>query len=134
MRRKRPDIYQEQRESQHREYLSAPYLESEHPGVEEIAVYLEFTDPDGMGHPKSKDQTFSSGSRANFAYPCPFRECIGGGFNLRKIVSDTVARHLQEASGRVVCQGWQDRERINKHHCLLECNYRISVVYKSTNA
>ena len=54
---------------------------------------------------------------------CPMRECVGGGFDLR---SQFNTSELDiGCSDSSVCQGWQDKERINKHRCLCELHWEM---------
>lgn len=50
-----------------------------------------------------------------FLIPCPMCECVNGGFDIKGVDSME-----QGQSKTFICQGWQDRERINKHRCLCE--------------
>lgn len=106
-------------------------VRDECPTVETIYIHLEFSDYDGLSPPSPQELKLSSACRAFYKYPCPSSECVSGGFIFRSEVLDAVNKRLTEKSGLVLCHGWQDRERINKNKCLLECKYRISIAYKS---
>lgn len=54
---------------------------------------------------------------------CPMRECVEGGFDLRAQYNRSELD--VECSGASVCQGWQDKERINKHRCLCKLQWEM---------
>lgn len=58
-----------------------------------------------------------------FFIKCPMRECVEGGFVLR---SQSNKSELDiGCSGSSLCQGWQDKDRINKHRCLCELQWKM---------
>ena len=129
MGRRRKGVYKQQRESRDYNYLNSPLIHELYPGIESIRMHLEFSDMDMQGNPEPADFTYEPNSKAHFERPCPYRECINGGFDLSQGISHAV-RSNQEITGELTCQGWQDSERINKHRCLLKCEYRISVTLR----
>ena len=128
VRKKKQSVYQLQTQQRCRERDWARTLKEEHSGVSSIAIDLNFEDIDVWpGNPAPKTLTFKPEQKAHFHMPCPYRECVWGGFNFSEGVREAIKSPSNEATGRVLCQGWQDEERINKHRCLLVANYKVTV-------
>ena len=130
MAHKRPDIYERQSQRHINNFISAKTMAEKYPNVEQITVNMNFKDQDGFKAPEERTITFLSDSRAHFDLDCPYRECIGGGFNLTDIISRMISVGQSELADKLNCQGWQDLERLNKYHCLLELQFKITVQYK----
>jgi len=110
---------------------SCPAIRDAFPGVETVRISLTFEDPDKRGDPQAKQLKFGPGQKAFFHIPCPFRECVRGGFDLDAAVRDTVRAQATSARGEQDCQGWQDPERIGKRRCWLKARYEIQIEYGS---
>ena len=129
MSRRKPDIYERQKLMRWEAYHRSPFLKEKYPQVAKIVVDMEFKNPDWGDDPEPQKETYYQQSKAFFKINCPHIECISGGFDLSWAVDELVTSKLEKTSGTITCQGWQDKERINKHHCFLELNYTISVHY-----
>ena len=129
MTKRKPDIYEREKQMRWEEYRRSPLLKERYPQVSSIAVEMDFKNPDWGGDPDSKKESYSQESKAFFKIDCPHVECISGGFDLSNAISTLISSKSDRAEGSIVCQGWQDKERINKHRCLLELKYTIIVNY-----
>ncbi len=78
----------------------------------------------------SEKSLFAEEDKAYFKFHCLNRECIDGGFDLAPVIDDMVQKRQDKDSTKVRCWGWQDKERINKFHCLIEQDYSIAINYK----
>ena len=126
---KKPDVYEQQKLAYWREYHEAPLIKERFPSLTSLSIRMDFENPDWGGNPSPKQENFGPESRAFFKVQCPHWECIEGGFNLSYAVSELVNKRLEETKGTTTCQGWQDRERIGQHRCLLIMNYKITASY-----
>lgn len=99
------------------------------PGVDSIQITVTFKEPDWGTDPDYKKLEYSRSSKASFKLPCPHVECVRGGFNFSNVIRDMVDKEKEGAQGTFSCQGWQDRERINKHRCLLQASYHVKITY-----
>jgi len=132
MRSKKPDVYEKQEQYRREAYRLASTMKQRHPRLVSLSIDMNFkADEDWKSDPKSQQETYGPDSKAFFEVKCPYHECIRGGFNLMSAVSDMVAKSDVEATGELICQGWQDRERVNKHRCLLKMTYRITASYQA---
>jgi len=130
MARREPDSYREQKEGRRRAYLAARTLGELFPRVEEVQLQMTFIDPYNASQHSPQMHSFLPGARAFFEVPCPFSMCIGGGFDLGRIVADLTEGNGEGASGELICQGWHSRDRIGSNRCLLHLHYRLTVRYK----
>lgn len=83
-----------------------------------------------MGEIKTEQHHFGQSQKAFFRFRCRYHDCVAGGITLCDKVSSLIAKGESELSGVEYCRGWQDEGRINRHHCLLQHDYRISVQYQ----
>ncbi len=125
MTKKKPDIYEQEKQMKWDEYHRSPSVKELYSQVDSIEVEMNFNNPDGGGDPVAKKESYSQASKAFFKIDCPHVECVSGGFNLSSAISDLISSEKVRIEGGIVCQGWQDRERINKHRCLHELKYTI---------
>ncbi len=133
MSRRKPDIHERQKQIRNQECLRSPLLKEKYPQVADIIVEMIFKNPDSGGNPKLEPMEYSQESKAFFKIECPYRECVSGGFNFSFDIDKLVTSRLDKLDGTITCQGWQDKERINKHGCYLELNYTISAKYKKNS-
>lgn len=101
-----------------------------HIGV--IRLELEFTDPDGMAEPSSKTLELHPKQSLQLNIKCPYVSCVNGGFDLTGKVETAIVNKETEIKINSVCQGWQDRRRINKHRCLCHLNCKAEIGYVNT--
>jgi hypothetical protein len=127
---KAPDIYRHQREQRRRAYTLSPLVREEYPRVEQVMIDLKFTDPAGVGHHSQQTHTFAAGAKAYFMVSCPFSTCVEGGYDLCSAVADLLSHQGESLTGRLVCQGWHDRNHANQRRCHLELHYKITACYE----
>ena len=133
MSRKKPDIYEREKQMRLDAYFRSPSLKEKYPQVIELMVEMNFKDYDGGSAPEPKQEKYSLESKAFFKIDCPYRECISGGFDLSLAIDKLVTSHLDKLDGTITCQGWQDKERINKNRCFLQLNYTITAKYENSD-
>jgi len=129
MRRKRPNYEQQQASIRWQEFSNARLMRDIDPTVTCLRIEMEFIDPDMWRKPSSRTYSFTPDRPGYFKIECAQGECMYGGFDLTTAVREAIRNKTGEISGKFMCMGWQDRERINKHRCLFECHYRIIVAY-----
>lgn len=106
------------------------FIKDRYPFVKKIVFEFHYHDIDGLA--KDSEETFYKNPEhyAYFQFECPYKECINGGFDLRTEIFDMLKNKKVKISGKKICMGWQDRERIGKHRCLCELTYKIKADYK----
>lgn len=128
---KKPDIYDFQKRLRRDAYDRASSIRERFPTLISLVISMTFKNCDCGSVPTPQEHKFSQESKAFFDFECPYIECVSGGFNISEAVSDLVDNNGNEASGEITCQGWQDKERIHKHRCLLRMQYKIIASYKT---
>lgn len=105
-------------------------IKERYPQVDKIVFKFHYHDSDGLA--EDSEETFNRNpeSYAYFEFECPYRECIDGGFDLSKEVTEMLKSKKEEIDGEKICMGWQDRERVNKHRCWCELTFEIKATYK----
>jgi len=132
MSRRKPDIYERQKQIHNQEYGRSPLLKEQYPEVTDLIVEMSFKKYDNWGsNPEPRQEKYSQESKAFFKIACPHRECVSGGFDFSSAIDELVTSHLDKLDGTMTCQGWQDKERINKNHCFLKLDYTISAKYNN---
>lgn len=111
-------------------YYSSPTIEYIYPGVAIITINMIFRDDSHNRVIDTSTDKYLPSQKAFFRIKCHQRECVNGGFDLSSTVSSAVHSDEGRSKGRIICQGWQDRERIGNYHCLWELEYDIIVDYK----
>jgi hypothetical protein len=105
------------------------FIKDNYPDVESITFEMNYKDFDNMADLSPDKYEKRPENYAHFKFDCPCKECIDGGYDL-DIIVDKIIKENKNNTGTIICKGWQDRERINKHRCWCELNYRIVVKYK----
>ena len=118
----------QQREQRQRSYLAAPVLAAKYQKVKEVIVEVRFVDPDGKSHPSSYKRKFTAEMQAYFDFPCPMKDCMGGGFDLGTAIPKTLGNRRVDHTGKVRCEGKRPRESAPDHRCNLELQYAVTVV------
>jgi hypothetical protein len=131
--KKHPDRIDSYKQGRLFRQAQADRLANRLPGVQSIQIKFRFTDFDGGEDPAPKSITFCRHSKAFFEVECPFWECVMGGFDLTGSVFECIRRRQTHLTGESTCGGWQDRERINNHRCLLKAHYDITVEYAQSS-
>lgn len=102
-------------------------VSQEFPDIKSIDIRIKFTNPDD-GSEFIKNITYQPNSKAYFQYPCPYGECVNGGYDLKNVIERAVKYPDKQAREKLTCNGWQDAERVGKHRCLLEALIEVKVV------
>ena len=114
-------------ELKHMRMMNALYMKEIYPKVKSIKIKAVFTDPDD-NNKFEKEYSWDSEIKALFEIDCPYRECVRGGFDISNLIKQAVESDQNKISGEFTCQGWQDKNRINKHRCLLNGKFDIKIV------
>ncbi|MEI9476077.1 MAG: hypothetical protein WCO26_05840 [Deltaproteobacteria bacterium] len=129
MKKKKSNIYDRHKQRHWEAHSRAPLIKDKFPILASLSIKMTFIKPDWGENPRPRQERFGPESKAFFEVECPYVECISGGFDLSSAVSEILATRGNVSSGTIVCQGWQDRERINRNRCLLTMEYKITPTY-----
>lgn len=109
---------------------SAERLGDKYPHVQTLALSLSIRAPNNEQEPTLNGRSFGADARAYFRFKCKNVECVEGGFDLTADVEAMVDQHLNEVSGRHVCQGWESRALVGQRRCLYELNFKALATYR----
>jgi hypothetical protein len=129
-------IESQKREQRQLQYLSAPALSKAFPAAKEFVIELRFVDPERKVRPSPHKRIFTPEMQAFFEFPCPLRDCTGGGFSLGREIAGSLTGRRTEASGVQTCQGKRKREGSKDANCGcgLELHYQAILIRKSQAA
>ena len=130
MGRKKLDVNERQQNRDWEALKRSPLLNKKYPKVTDVNIEMSYEDPDGLCNFNPEQRKYSQKDKAFFNIKCPSVECVSGGFDLSLEVDKLVSSHLDKLEGTVLCQGWLDKERINRSRCWLKLDYTISAKYK----
>jgi hypothetical protein len=126
---KTPDLNEQHKQQRSACRDRASLFREEFPHLASLVIEMSFR-PDWGSPPTPTQRCYGPTSKAFFEIECPDYECVAGGFDLSWPVSEIVNSGDLSSSGSLICQGWQGRERIGKHRCLLTMEYKIGVTYQ----
>ena len=129
MGKKKRNIYEQQKWERGIAHDRAPLIERWFPNLSGLVIDMTFKNPDWGKDPRPRQRSYGPEHRAFFEIECTDRECVSGGFDLSKAVSQLVSSGNTESSGTITCMGWQDVERVGQYRCLLEMTYKITATY-----
>jgi hypothetical protein len=134
MNRRASHVRREKKHSQHAEFLrdekrkSLGRIADSFPNLCSVRLSLSFSDPDRVILPQVSNLERGPEHSAYFREKCT-HECVGGGFDLTPVIEKMVKRKEADTSGTMKCEGWQDPERIGRHRCGCQLEYKISCIY-----
>jgi hypothetical protein len=108
----------------------SPTLAEAYKDVKSLTVDLAYYSPEGLiqtGEIKCTVNLLHAKSRLRF--DCPNDECVGGDFDLSTALADAVAAGRTTVSGERVCQGWRNKNTIDREPCRNILRYKLSVRY-----
>lgn len=112
-------------------YKAAPIVSESYPSVSSISVTKTFHEDSGnkqIGETTIWNIPIAT-MRALFDVECPMG-CIDGGYDLTHEIISMIGKQETQKKGRLVCQGWQDKEREGQYRCLSDLVYEITITYK----
>ena len=68
-------------------------------------------------------------AKSLFRFDCPNEECVGGDFDLSRLLAEAVAAHEPAVAGELVCQGWRNKATIDRVPCHHVLRFRLSLGY-----
>lgn len=100
------------------------------PKLKSLTVDLTYFDPRGIT--KSGEMRYKVNVRhakSVFCFVCQSSECVGGDFDLTRIVAQAVAKRRKSVEGEVKCQGWRTKPKEEKAPCHNLLRYKLKLAY-----
>ena len=104
-------------------------LAERYPMVKEILIKASFNEPNSIPRFGVQNHAFKPESPAHFEIPCPSENCLDGSFNLDFVIANMLFRRIAEGEGMLHDKGGERSYLANKHLCLLEMHYTITIRY-----
>jgi hypothetical protein len=130
MRPKKFNPREQYRQREHQRVQDSASLADTFRDLKFLAAELEHIDAEPLAKTREIKYTFNlAHSKSLFRFECSNPECVGGDFDLSAELAHAVAAHDATASGEVICQGWRNKDTINRTHCLNVLRYRLRLRY-----
>ena len=113
----------------HLRVTHAEIIKDVNPNVNKITYEIEYFDGDTNKLISNKIFYKTSDMKALFDFDCLAWECVDGGYDFTSIIKSSLREGLKEVSGSSICNGWQDKERVGKHRCLMKVKYKVIITY-----
>jgi hypothetical protein len=118
--------------ARHRLRIAYGDVRTRWPQVRRLNLELHFLDDN---HREFAAETLTRGREdsAFLEIVCRESECVDGGFDLNSLAAELIRDLKTEVTGELACMGWQDQERIGKHHCLYQLRYTLRCEYEEVD-
>ena len=103
-------------------------LSNTFPKLKSLVVDLALYDPQGLS--RSSEVKYSVNlehAKAIFRFACHNHECVGGDFDLSRVLAVAVAERKELIVGEVHCDGWRNRTVIGSHKCRNLLRYKLTL-------
>jgi len=103
-------------------------------GIGEVSVDMKFFDPEGKLQPSPRSRRFAADMQAFFDFPCPQRDCTGGGFDATSDLQGALGKHRNGHIGKLICHGLRSRNDSKNQPCNIELTYIMTIRDKAAAA
>ncbi|MDQ2816940.1 MAG: hypothetical protein M3T49_01845 [Candidatus Eremiobacteraeota bacterium] len=66
---------------------------------------------------------------ADFSFDCCNKDCVDGGHDITGQIADAIQGRKATVSGRHVCEGWENEERVGTTRCHRHLKYTARISY-----
>ena len=108
--------------------LESSCLATTFPKLKSLVVDLALYDPQGVS--RSSEVKYSVNlehAKSIFRFACHNHECVGGDFDLSRVLAAAVAERKELIVGEVHCDGWRNRAVIGSHKCRNLLRYKLTL-------
>jgi hypothetical protein len=105
-------------------------LNEKFPRLKSLTVELAYFDVDGLTRTgELRYKVNVNHARSVFSFGCPNGECVGGDFDLSKVVADAVKARRKVLEGKLRCEGWRTKPKQEKIPCHNMMHYKLKLGY-----
>ena len=133
MSRKSHVVVTQERAARDELYRAAPAI-GNYRGVGEVSVDMRFHDPEGKLQPSPRSRLFATDMQAFFDFPCPQRDCVGGGFDATSELQTALGKHRNGFNNKLSCHGKRSRSDAKNQPCNIELTYVMTIRDKAAAA
>ena len=106
-------------------------LSKRFPELKSLTVEYGYFSPEGLRpYQKIKFTVNTAHAKSVFRLDCVNADCVRGDFDLSEALARSVAAHQPAASGEMCCQGWLNKNTIDRIHCHHVLRYKLSLEYE----
>lgn len=129
--RKSKNIERTEYRAQQRQQMSAAAtLADKFPSVHSLSMELGQYDGNGMTRISQMKQTVNLERASSvMRIDCGNTDCVRGDFDLTGDLTRAVRGRRSSLSGELCCQGWRNKEVINKVRCGRVLRYKLTLEY-----
>ncbi len=126
----KPNLRVEYRKQEHERVMASASLAEKFPTLKSLTVHLVYLTPGG-GHQTGelKYTANIANARSVFRLDCSSQECLCGGHDLSQQLAEAVAQRRKTILGEATCQGWYNKQEINRARCLGILRYKFVLSY-----
>ncbi|HTS16176.1 MAG TPA: hypothetical protein VMP11_01250 [Verrucomicrobiae bacterium] len=130
MYRQRIGLRAEYRDQEGERVKASPSLAAKFQKLKSLTVNLGYFNPNGVtANSRLKYTVNLDGAKSVFRFRCPNEECIRGDFDLTRELASAVAQKRTTVSGKLSCQGWQNKTTVDTVHCHNILCYELKLAY-----
>ena len=110
--------------------LESSSLSATFPKLKSLVVDLALFDPQGLS--RSSEVKYSVNlehAKTVFFFACHNHECVGGDFDLSRVLAEAVTARKEQVVGEMHCEGWRNRAVIGTNKCRNLLRYKLVMRY-----
>ena len=109
----------------------SPTLAERFEELRALTVDFSYLSPEGVSRNRQIKYTVNiEKARSVFRIECLNHDCVGGDYDLTELLAQAVDQRQTRATGEMCCQGWQDKDSIDKVHCHHKLAFTLALEYQ----
>lgn len=110
-------------------HAGKPNLKEVNPKIIQVFINLDFSKNVEYSHDSYK-MTLRPYDKITCTPDCINHSCTEGYFDLTNEIYKLLKDQLKIITGELVCEGWQDTERVCNHRCMAKVAFQITAEYE----
>lgn len=99
-------------------------------GLKSLTIEFAYLTPHGQSRNREVKFTVNVDRASSvLVLDCMNPECVGGDFELSKVLGEAVAAHEGKVSGEIECPGWTARGEEHRRGCAQRISYVLTLGY-----
>lgn len=113
----------------------SPTLSEKFEELRALTVDFAYLSPEGVSRNRQIKYTVNiERARSVFRIECLNHDCVGGDYDLSEMLTQAVSQRQSRVTGELCCQGWQDKDSIDKVHCHHKLSFTLALEYQRRQA
>ncbi len=111
------------------------FLREKHEELKSLTVDYEYFSPEGNARNRQiKYKVNLEQARSIFRLECLNHECVGGDYDLSEVLDEAVAGRRPSVTGELTCQGWLNKNTIDRVRCRHIVRFQLNFEYARRGA